>query len=60
MNLRKLLDKLHIDVVQSNRSWSQFFALGGILKSSTQCGKVFADANELNRHKDFCEKERST
>ncbi|MFY9869147.1 MAG: hypothetical protein WAK17_05470 [Candidatus Nitrosopolaris sp.] len=60
MRFKKLLDKLGIEVVKSDRPLSQFFAWDGILKSSKSyecylCGTKFADINALNRHyKDFC------
>lgn len=48
MRFKKLLDKLGIEVVKSDRPLSQFFAWGGILKSSKSyecylCGTKFAD-----------------
>ncbi|MGC1932669.1 MAG: hypothetical protein WA667_27155 [Candidatus Nitrosopolaris sp.] len=55
-----MLDKLGIEVVKSDRPLSQFFAWGGILKSSKKyecylCGKAFDNINALNlHHKDFC------
>ncbi|MGB8934731.1 MAG: hypothetical protein WCC17_06465 [Candidatus Nitrosopolaris sp.] len=55
MGFKKILDRLGIDIVESNRSWREMFVWSGILKTKKKnqcflCNKEFADINALANH----------